>query len=64
MSEGYQGWANWETWNAVLWARYDERGRWVLHPERTDERGVRVPESWLYALGRDEWTPAEEGTEA
>jgi hypothetical protein len=23
-TEGYNGWANWETWNAVLWARNED----------------------------------------
>lgn len=40
-----------------LTATYDERGRWVLHPERQDERGISVPTSWLYALKADTWRP-------
>ena len=37
MSETYNGWTNWATWNAVLWARNDEPSyRWWCRVGRQD----------------------------
>ena len=34
-------------------------GRWVLHPDLTNEHGQHIPAAWLYALQTDRWEPAE-----
>lgn len=54
-TERYNGWANWATWNVVLWARNEEAtyNWWVATAKRLkDDRGALTTELMTHLQAR------------
>ena len=54
MSEEYNGWSNWETWNANLWLTNDEGVYEMMQEVTANQIGGAVASRWEVAAAIEE----------